>query len=1563
MKNRSKIMLVICALAACLCFGAGCSTIETVDGDQSKIPAYDGQHDVSWDTGADTPVVPSNDPVTVDGVLDEEIYSENAWMDYTTKNTDGEGLGTSEINVKGTVVYGEEGFYTAFEVSNSFVFVDLTHTRYAFYDSGVSVYIGFPGDSKNNYEICLIPDGFVRVATWMGTGFVDGGLNGIVSMGTVKGEINTFEADGYYIETYFPWSAFGYTEAPCAVQMDIAVVQASSADGERDGWESLGVSYNPNWQWANPQSYWAWGAGGFETAPLDITLGEYDTSMGSVSLAAESYSAHDDIVLNIVPEEGYTVSSVLVNGAQMRDALEGTTLTLADYSGTKALDIAVEFVAISDVRVEVSGTVTAVAGASAAWTVPAQSVLTFSGEAGTFSATVGENGTYTASLPYGTFSATVNGYSAQEVVVEEGVTDPVTRNLQLRYDLIGTNANVTVSEDETTATPGAIEQMLPLNISSEQFTLSFRANIRSGGSAVDGLGAMFVYGNNQNFSFQCGFIDNSSYRLRVTNIGGWAGQNIPVDDESFAAGGVEVLIIRDGDTYSAFYRLEDGDWVQAVSVSQADVTAIYLFNWSADAFYTDISYAPSFELVTIEADVTAQYGSVTLADEYIIGQDVVLNIAPQSGFALSGITVNGTDMTASVSEGTLTVENCGVTTLTVVATFVPEAGEMYEISGTATAVAGASDAWSLPDGTTLTFTGSITQNVTVTGGTYSVELPEGEFVVSVQGYSTQTITVTGDATENISLVYDLLGTPLTKDVTVSEDESTVTPGAEFQMVPLNTTAEQFSLYFKVNVKEGASAGDGLGFRIDFDNSETSYNFDNYSFQTGYIDGGFALRIANQWSGKYGINISAGDYAAGKFEVLIIRDGNDYMAYYRIPGENWTKAGDTLTIEATRLSMYSWSSDVYFSDIAFAPTHELVTIRTDVTAEHGSVSLADSYIIGETVTLNVTPDSGHILQSLLVNGQEMASSVTNGKLSISACGVETLSITAVFISQAGEGYVVSGAATAVAGTSDAWTIPEGTVLTFTGDAVYTAEVSADGTYSVRLPEGEYTVTANGYGSRKITVSGETDADILLRYDLLGTNENVAIGEDEATLTPSTQYNGVAVNTTAEQFTISFKVNLKEGGNAADGIGFKILISGSDRTFQCGYIDGAWRIRITNADWVGAVLPVDDAAVTQNGFEVMIVRDGNVYTAYYRLPDKAWTYACSVETEVLSYELYNWSQDMYFTDISFAPSFELVEIDTIINATTNGSVTLVQDGCLLGDDVTFRVIPETGYLLQSILVNGTEMASSVTADGTLVISDCGWLELTVSAVFAEAPDETFTVSGTATAVAGASEAWNIPDGVVLSFVGEVTQTAEVTDGAYSVELAAGVYTVSAQGYGSQTVIVSAAATVNILLRYDLLGSNENVTISEDEATLTPSTQYNGVAVNTTAEQFTVSFKVNLKEDGSAADGIGFKLFTADGDYTFQCGYITGEGWRLRIVNEWSGVTLPVTDTEVAANGIEVMIVCDGSTFTAYYRLSGGEWTQACSLRATAVSYELYNWSQDMYFTDISYTPDLTNAPTQN
>ena len=58
---------------------------------------------------------------------------------------------------------------------------------------------------------------------------------------------------------------------------------------------------------------------------------------------------------------------------------------------------------------------------------------------------------------------------------------------------------------------------------------------------------------------------------------------------------------------------------------------------------------------------------------------------------------------------------------------------------------------------------------------------------------------------------------------------------------------------------------------------------------------------------------------------------------------------------------------------------------------------------------------------------------------------------------------------------------------------TTTVGANGAYTVTLPYGIYTVTANGYVG-KLYVAGAT-ADACLRYDLIDDSSNVVVNDDE------------------------------------------------------------------------------------------------------------------------------------------------------------------------------------------------------------------------------------------------------------------------------------------------------------------------------------------------------------------------------------------------------------------------------------------------------------------------------------
>ena len=95
---------------------------------------------------------------------------------------------------------------------------------------------------------------------------------------------------------------------------------------------------------------------------------------------------------------------------------------------------------------------------------------------------------------------------------------------------------------------------------------------------------------------------------------------------------------------------------------------------------------------------------------------------------------------------------------------------------------------------------------------------------------------------------------------------------------------------------------------------------------------------------------------------------------------------------------------------------------------------------------------------------------------------TCEIVAGFISESEQAFTVSGTLTATAGKSDVWSVPVGTKVTFVGAAgSEETAVGKNGTYSVDLKAGAYTVTAAGYKPFSLTVTGEATADKQLVYD--------------------------------------------------------------------------------------------------------------------------------------------------------------------------------------------------------------------------------------------------------------------------------------------------------------------------------------------------------------------------------------------------------------------------------------------------------------------------------------------------
>lgn len=585
------------------------------------------------------------------------------------------------------------------------------------------------------------------------------------------------------------------------------------------------------------------------------------------------------------------------------------------------------------------------------------------------------------------------------------------------------------------------------------------------------------------------------------------------------------------------------------------------------------------------------------------------------------------------------------------------------------------------------------------------------------------------------------------------------------------------------------------------------------------------------------------------------------------------------------------------------------------------------------------------------------------------------------------YSVGGMVSTYAGASSSWAIPSETQLSFvetSNGKTYSAVTTDGGEYTAELPAGTYSVSANGYAAAELTVTEDSDeADLSLRYVLFGTSDYFTVSEDEKNITfAEGNWHGLELNATADNFVISFHAQgtskratdyYDSEHDSATGIGLKVWgADSSSFEFQLGYIDASWFGLRNTSTWAGQGIGwAGEAAWATNfmeiGLDVIIVKNGNVFSAYFftNLTNQ-WKLASTLtfSAEISKYELYYWfGESFVLSNFSYTPDLSPLNIDVNIGATENGSVTV--DGTYsLGQSVVLTVAPAEGYILSAITVNGVDYSSSVTAAGTLTLTSVMLLELNVEAAFDVAPEKTYVVSGSVSAVAGASSAWSVPAGTSLSFIGsdgEGTFIAEVANGAYSVELPAGTYSVSANGYATTEITVSEAATVNLTLRYVLFGTSQYFTVSDDEKTVTfSSEQYKGLAVNVNDGDFEFAFHLQGSSANATdyADGLGFKVIGASSDFAFQFGYIDGSWWALRNTSSWSGANVgDSTVTCLQSTGIDIKIVKSGNTYSAYYKTdASADWQLATSVTFEgATSYEFYYWNAQ-YFTasNISYTP---------
>ena len=259
----------------------------------------------------------------IDGVLDEEIYQECTWL--YARNAKGD----ASVDLAMTSYYGEKGMYYVYDVTeSSTIYVNPDRSNYC--NSSIEMYLA-PDEASNLrynnvYEMHLLPTGDIGVYRSSGSGgFTRGEAQDefmpCLGATTKGGKVNDPDCHGYYLELFIPWE---YYESQGSDLEEVKSNYMYINPAHITSYNESGTDLNGDrfWYafatqlggdgWSDVTKYFKFdGQGLVGSVPITYEKEEHCTITGSKTIipGMKAY-------VTITPEEGYALSSILVNGEE-----------------------------------------------------------------------------------------------------------------------------------------------------------------------------------------------------------------------------------------------------------------------------------------------------------------------------------------------------------------------------------------------------------------------------------------------------------------------------------------------------------------------------------------------------------------------------------------------------------------------------------------------------------------------------------------------------------------------------------------------------------------------------------------------------------------------------------------------------------------------------------------------------------------------------------------------------------------------------------------------------------------------------------------------------------------------------------------------------------------------------------------------------------------------------------------------------------------------------------------------------------------------------------------------
>ena len=587
MKNTiSKRILLMLTLAILVMSFVGCETLGIKEVPTDKEYTF---------TNPEPELAQPDVGFKIDGIADEEAYKNANWL-YL--NNDGEG---NNVNIAVTSYFGEQGMYFVFDVTESFP-IYVNPNRNSVLNSGIEMYLapaGTKNDRENNFfEIDLQPTGNMVFKMTNGKwGYIDAKTTNdkMARLGatTKGGAVNTSECYGYVLELFIPWDYLEWLDVDVAKMKEHALVNiahitsfnyaGTNVDIDRYWYQfadQIGAGFNEVYRLYKFDKDGAVG-----TVPVTFVSGEHYSVSGQASVLSGKSAT-----VTVTPEEGYSITSVLVDGKERI----GDVKYNSDGSATLTINNVTKEVlvsAVAEIMTEGNSTLSGQLQLK-------NSLFTDSLDGVTFTCngspvTIDENGNFELKdQPSGYYElcAEKQGY----ITVTRGVylNRDTTVEVDLEYNLFqynDTNAKNWVLDDQNIGVlyknPG--RACILTNDSFGDFTfemtLKYDTDLANVGSSADHkeqrMGMRIIFANGKEWYINVLYQDGS-YRLQYATLGnslfdGWPTRyrlNVGQIEKIQSDDGIKMKVVRQGNVVKIYI---DGLQVaqEVLDEEYADMTA------------------------------------------------------------------------------------------------------------------------------------------------------------------------------------------------------------------------------------------------------------------------------------------------------------------------------------------------------------------------------------------------------------------------------------------------------------------------------------------------------------------------------------------------------------------------------------------------------------------------------------------------------------------------------------------------------------------------------------------------------------------------------------------------------------------------------------------------------------------------------------------------------------------------------------------------------------------------------------------------------------------------------